>query len=262
MRRFLAGLSLLGAFFITLQWVLKHHGKSLCQTEGCQLAMGLAHNESLILFIGMITFLTLGILFLSPHKRTFYGIDLILTGVLSVEGYLLGIQLFFLSHLCDFCIIIAILFFVISLLYSITYHRFTPIVGIFCLFIITLATYLISPKTDLKEMAISHYIKGKPQKCWYLFVKNDCPHCKHILNYCLNQQKDLELYICDADKCSFFLKSLGIKEVPALLIDSKQKKEILIGERCILQGMKKESEGLPQLFLLPPKDTCGIEICQ
>jgi len=264
MRRILIGLNLFGAFFIILELFLKQQGKSICQTEGCQLAMGLARNENFILIIGTTIFLVLSLLFFLSKKRNLFPIiDVILIGVLSVEGYLIGIQFFFLSHLCSFCLIVGILFLIITLIYLFTYHRLTALAGIVSFIMVIFATYLILPMTGtLEEMAKICYIKGNPKDKWYLFVKENCPHCKKLLNYFLNYYKgDLKLYVCEAERCSLLLKKLGIKEVPVLLIEEKGKKEIFVGEQCILQGIEKK-QLFPELFFYQPQGTCGLNTCQ
>ena len=245
--------SALGVFYVLCELILYFQNKTLCYTEGCKVIMGLASNEFFILLIGLILFFSLNILFMiNPKKNVFPIIDTILVSALAVEGYLLGIQFFALSQFCEFCLGVFLLISLIAIIYMLSYRRFTTIFGFISFIAVFLGTYLVSPPSlglSLDHMAFIHYIKGKPNTKWYLFTKKDCPHCEEILHYCLNQyQGDLDLYVCSAQKCSLLLKTLGINTVPVLLIEGNARKEIIVGESCIMERMREKKLAFPELL--------------
>ncbi|MDL1970377.1 MAG: hypothetical protein LWW94_05295 [Candidatus Desulfofervidaceae bacterium] len=287
MRRLCMYLSLLGVILIALEWRLFLQGKSLCQGVGCKLAITFARDETLLLAVGLIFFTLLVFLFaFAPSRITLYSfstfsllrihalthlriIDVILLSALAAEGYLVGFQLFVLNRLCSFCLGVFGIVCLITIVYAFAYKRFYLVFsGILIWAAVLLATYLVSVPVvgrGLENLASAHYVKGTPQTKWYLFVKEDCPHCEKTLDYLLHQFKgDMDLYVCSAKKCYLLLRSLGIEEVPVLLIDKKGKKEILVGDSCICKQIEKKVQIIPELLpLRPPKGVCGIgSICE
>jgi len=269
MRRLSVALSALGMFYVLGELILHLQNKSLCYTQGCKVIMGLASNEFFILLIGLLLFFSLSLLFLTnPRKNVFPVIDAILVSSLAVEGYLMGIQSFALSQFCEFCLGVFLLIFLIAIIYIFSYRRFTTILGFISFIAVFLGTYLVSPPSlgsGLEHMAYTHYSKGKPSTTWYLFTKKDCLHCAEILSYCLHQYPDdLDLYVCSAEKCSLLLKTLGINTVPVLLIEGKARKEIIVGEKCIMERIRKKKPAFPELLPFGSAgDACTInQSCQ
>jgi len=282
LRRLCVYLSLLGVIFIALEWWMLLQGKSLCQETGCKLAITFARDETLLLVVGLIFFTLLVFLFaFAPSRITPYSfsaytflrirarthlriIDIILFSVLAVEGYLVGFQLFVLNELCSFCLgVFGIICFII-IAYTFAYKRFYLILaGVLIWTAVLFTTYLVSVPVvgmNLEDIASAHYVRGTPQAKWFLFIKENCPHCKKTLNYLRHRfEGDIDLYICSAKKCYLFLRSLGIEEVPVLLIDEKGRKEILIGDNCICKQLEKKTQIIPGLPpLQPPEGVCDI----
>ncbi len=257
-------LSLLGFLFVFFEITLRLQGKTLCHSTGCKLATSLTGNDFLILCIGALFFVLLAILFFFINRQPstiYYFIELCLLDALAVEGYLVGLQTFVLHTFCHFCLTCFGFVLLIALFYALAYkkgHFFVLGVSLFCA--LWAISYLVSPAYAVRGKpkwpppaklvrAQGHYQGGMKVSSgikWFLFVSEDCPHCKRVLNYILKgpvvkqlNQGGIDLFVCEAERCKEFLEDIGISEVPVLLIDEGVKKTIFVGDACIMSEINK-----------------------
>ena len=268
MKRTCLFLSIAGVLLTIVEILLQTKGASLCHTSGCKLAASFARSEMAVLGAGLAFFILLSLLFFLEEKKVFFirpFLNITIISGLAVEGYLVGFQHFVIHKFCAFCLIICGLIYLIAFIYAFSYHQAYPILGIGVFLGVFIITYLVSPPAfsqNLEQLATKHYVRGTPKAKWFLFKEENCPHCKKVLQYLLHEyQGSFDLYVCDAQKCVLFLKKLGINEVPVLLIDKGIKKEILIGDSCIIANLK-EKEGRELFAPIFPQEeggVCGLE---
>ncbi len=267
MKRVCLFLSIAGVLLTLIEIFLQTKGTSLCHTSGCKLAVSFARSEMAVLGAGLAFFVLLSLLFFLEKRLFFIQLLLNITLItgLAIEGYLVGFQHFVMHEFCAFCLIVCGLIFLIAFIYAFTYRQAYPILGIGVFLGVFITTYLVSPPVfsqNLQQLATKHYVRGTPKARWFLFKEENCPHCKKVLQYILHKyQGNFDLYVCEAQRCALFLKKLGINEVPVLLIDKGTKKEILIGDSCIIANLK-EKEGRELFAPIFPQEeggVCGLE---
>ena len=244
--------------FQILELILKffHTSTSICSSEGCRLAeRSVRYGDWLFLTTGILVTLLLIILtlfekdfekekeFVEKSERnnsderdnnekekdgsrgdrliTIF-INSILILVLAVEGFLVGFQVFQLHHLCSFCLTIFCGFVFLTLIRLFAGHK-EILTGFACYICVFTAVSLVKPPVDYYKCKLPE------NKKFILFYSPGCSHCERIIKEC----KKCKIEVCKIPaekKYLNFLQELGIREVPVLVINKKNKKEFLIGE--------------------------------
>jgi hypothetical protein len=241
-------LSCTGFVYTLTDLILWLNHASVCSTEGCKLIGTFTRfGESIFLLAGVLLFALLSFLFYSLLKTKIcvdyflkQVIDLIFFMSMAVEGYLVSFQLFTAHITCLYCLSVFGLFILTAFSYLIFYRRIEVVFTFFIFVSVFIVGYFVSfPTTGLNKVACTHIInKGNPQERCYLFSGKDCKHCERVVEFCKKEYTgDLSLYLCSAEKCLPTLKSLGVSEVPAMLVEdvTGKKKEILMGSNFVLR---------------------------
>ncbi len=222
-------LALAGVILTTSELILKFLHSNICNSTGCILAASsLIIPDKLLILLGIITFLTL---FLLSQLNKENLIDALLIVVLSLEGLLVGYQLFRLKNICHFCISVFSIF-VLLVLLRILQKRWFVLAGFLSFMSVFLLLAVLKPVVS----------SNLPNSNIILIYKNACPHCEKVERFV--KEKGLKIKRINVTKCVSFLKSLGVTAVPALIIRDKYRIEILIGDNNIINYFSKsETKG-------------------
>ncbi len=216
-------LSLFGAFFTLAQLILKTMHSSICTTQGCLIvAKSVRFSDSFIILAGFITFSLLFLLSFSNKSKSSRFIDFILTLSLSAEGIFVGYQLFRIKHLCLFCLSVFAIFVLLSIA-RILQREYGVLTGFTSFAVILSLCYILKPP----EVNI---IASKPL---VLVYKPTCSHCEKVIEEA--KKNHVSIYTVKAGSCMDLLRMLNIKEVPVLIVNRRGKKEIIVGEKNIIQ---------------------------
>ncbi len=227
--------ALAGFLFTSLELILKLSHSSICNSTGCLLAeSSLIIPDKVIIGLGIITFLTL--FFLSILNKESL-IDALLVVIFSTEGVLVGYQLFRLKNICYFCISVFSIFVLLSLL-RVLQKRWFVLAGFLSFASVLLLFAVLKPTVG----------SSLPNSNTILIYKTSCPHCERVEKFI--KTHNLKIKKVNVTKCVGFLKSLGIKAVPALIIREGGKIEILIGDNNIINFFYKHEKREPTLNLL------------
>jgi len=208
-----------GFLLTTIELILKFSRSSLCNSRGCLLAeSSLIIPDKFLISLGIITFLTL--FFLSILNKESL-IDALLVVIFSLEGVLVGYQLFRLKNICYFCISVFSIFVVLALL-RVLQKRWFVLTGFLSFLSVLLLLAVLKPTVS----------STLPNSNTVLIYKTSCPHCERVEKFL--KLKGLKIKEVDVTKCTGFLKSLGIEAVPALVIRGRGKIEVLIGDNNII----------------------------
>ncbi len=249
--RFVTFFGALGIILTLLELVLKLFNSRLCSTQGCILiSQSVRYTDNIIVIGGLIVFAAILILNIGKIHNSLLILDQILSVSLSAEGVFVGYQFFRMKHICLFCISIFSIFVILALI-RLSKKGFYVIWGFVSFGVILFLFYILKPQTpNIPPL-------NKPL---VLIYKQSCPHCEEVIT----QAKKHKINICtiEADSCASLLKSLNIKEVPLLIINKKNEKKIIVGERNILQYFlnKKNipSNNLYNSVFKDKKDFCTI----
>lgn len=253
----------------------------VCSTAGCAvIASSARYGEWTVIALGMAFFIALSILgWISMHGGRHSDAARLLTGealvaACSAEGFLIGYQAFIISTVCRFCIMVSALILLLACVFSLAYRMKWAAAG----FVVAFSSILVimslvqvpEARVDLSKVAIEKIGTGGQGEC-YLFFKPDCTHCEKVIDYCREKSDTVpaQVALCPADKCKPVLESLNVKEVPAMLVDKGDKKEILQGEQAILAYLDKNSSGLTrqssfgEIIETSSSDSCNVnDTCQ
>lgn len=214
-------LYLTGLLLVLVEILLHFYGKSICATQGCRIVESFVKGGDLVLLvIGLVLFGALTFISLySFSSKTKVLIEHIHSGILivalSVEGYLLGFQLFIIKELCVFCLTVFGILFIGSVLRLFQKHMemayaFISFVSVF------LTIYFVNPEIN---MLSSQYV---------LIYSKGCPHCEEVIQFC--KTHSISVQAIEAKKIAGTLKSLKIEQVPVLFCDENIEKKLIIGQ--------------------------------
>ncbi len=218
-------LALTGVILTTSELILKFLHSNICNSTGCILAASsLIIPDKLLILLGIITFLTL---FLLSQLNKENLIDALLIVVLSLEGLLVGYQLFRLKNICHFCISIFFIFLSLTVI-RLVQNKWAILTGILSFFAV------LSMFSVLKPVVVNQL----PSSNIVLIYKTNCPHCEKVENFL--KENDIKIDRVNVTNCLSFLKSINITAVPALVVRRKSKIEILIGDRNIINFLSEQ----------------------
>lgn len=256
-------IALFGIAYTFIELVMNLADGSLCTTDGCRVVDSFArYGEIPVLLIGLVFFAGVSALFIyrlllqrswrpkllrlpiigDSAEKVLVFIDAMLISGLAVEGYLVGFQIVSARAFCHFCLGIFAIIVILTISYSIIYRRYTALVAILSFASVLFITFLINvpnAPVDLKKIASEKIGAGNSDITGYIFYGKECSQCEDVIQYCHRETlQDVIIYLCPADKCEAALRTFGIADVPAMLIDNGEAKEILTGGNPILEYLE------------------------
>ncbi len=218
--------SLLSTLYLFLEMILQFSGTSLCATEGCKIvAQQTRFGDVSIVLLGLLTLLLITALsgwnLRTPHIGRENFLNLILVVSLAAEGFFSGFQLFRLGTWCAFCLTVLGILTALGILRILSGHR-EVLAGFSSLIALVLLFYLVLPAG------------GPPlpqgQKI-VLFYTQDCKYCSEIREEL--EKNNVQFAHLLVKEYSATLKSLGVEQVPTLLINGPYQKTLLTGREAI-----------------------------
>jgi len=233
-------IAFIGFCLTTLQFVLMLNSRNICTAEGCRIIeQSLKIDEIYVVMAGGVLFGILTLLYSNLSVLTFYKkdtsllsniTDYLTAAALSIEGVLVGYQLFVAQKICLFCISVFTLIFTLALIRLIKKN-----------FILTIG--FISFLGILTTMSILTYqTKLNPLKEGLIIIhKQGCPHCEEVINKLKQtlKNKQLKVIFKTPQQEKALLDIFNIDVVPVMVINTKSKKTIIIGEDAILNYIKE-----------------------
>lgn len=233
----------LGFTLSFIELVLSFFNKSLCDAYSCKLVANyVRYGESILILIGVVTFLSLILLELSKLRLKEHLIDAILIAALSSEGLLLSFQIFSLKVICYFCFSIFLIFLIIVIVRLIQKHylmifAFVSFISVF------FVGYLVMP--NLSPLSYGYD----------LFYSKTCPHCERTIAFLKNAHINVNLY--NVNEYKNFLNNIGINQVPVLFVNLKDQKKFIVGQENIEKYFSKPKPNINYNFF-NENQTCII----
>ncbi|WP_035587014.1 vitamin K epoxide reductase family protein [Hippea jasoniae] len=235
-------IAFIGFCLTTLQFVLMLNSRNICTAEGCRIIeQSLKIDEIYVVMAGGVLFGILTLLYSNLSVLTFYKKDISLlsniadyltAAALSIEGVLVGYQLFVAQKICLFCISVFTLIFTLALIRLIKKN-----------FILTIG--FISFFGILTTMSILTYqTKPNPLKEGLIIIhKQGCPHCEEVINKLKQtiKNKQLKVIFKTPQQEKALLDIFNIDVVPVMVVNTKSKKTIIIGEDAILNYLSDKA---------------------
>lgn len=232
----------LGTIYLALEAVLQMQGTSICATEACRtVATYSRFGDLAFVLAGLGAMLLLAVLAyqdMRGERGAGAGRDRIMNAVLvaalAAEGFFAGYQLLWLSMVCVFCLSVFGLFVTAGILRAVAGHH-EVFAGFGALAVILLLFVAVLPAGGPRLP------KDAPL---LLFYSTDCKHCTEI-------RKDINASGIDVTEVlirdyATTLGSLGIDEVPTLLVNGLHEKIFLTGTgaiRAYLASCRPEASG-------------------
>jgi len=219
--------SMLASLFVLTEIVLKYFGKSICNTEGCNMtAQSARFGDVSIFVIGFATFFSIAALTLLNRRFQKPAIErlvnLILVVALAGEGFFMGYLAFRIHTLCLFCV--TIFSFMVALGISRLLSGVKDIVaGFAALFAIFIIQYLVLPAGLQVNLPTNERL--------ILFYSKDCKHCAEVIQEL--DEKKISVAHLPVKEYVGFLKNMGIETVPTLMINDPNQKIFLTGTEAI-----------------------------
>jgi glutaredoxin len=222
-------ISFLAIVLIITELSLNLVGTRLCETEGCELvAKQVRFGDWVILLLGLLIFLTI---FLTHRlslkyvekdeiKRKIYNEinNYVIIIALACEGFFSGYQAFRLFMPCYFCLIVFGIIVLLAIVKLLMGNRemlagFGALIGVFLLF------YIVLPVSSPVEV---------PKEPVTLFYSENCKHCRELIKEL--EEKHITINHILVDNNPFFLKNVGITQVPVLFLNLQGEKRFIIGK--------------------------------
>lgn len=231
----------------------------LCGTEGCHIIASYAvFGEMTMLVTGGLFFaLSMALCWMlwddaersirlgRLNVRASSLLEALLLGAVGFEGYLVGFQLFAAHAVCVYCVGVLAIVVVLFTAYTTAYRSRLLLPGVALWATMVMAPGMVAMKaeaTDLDRVAIERIQKGLSDQEYYLIYSKSCTNCEEVIKYCKTEyQGDINLALCPADKSASALKALKIDSVPALIVNGKTKKEILVGKTAIMEHLQAKA---------------------
>jgi len=222
-------ISFSGIILIIAELSLNLLGTRLCEAEGCELvAKQVRFGDWVILLLGLIMFLTI---FLTHRLSLKYAINnetkrriyndinnYLIIIALACEGFFTGYQAFRLFMPCYFCLIVFCIIVLLAIVKLLMGNKeilagFGALIGVFILF------YIVLPVSNPVEV---------PKEPVTLFYSENCRHCRELMKEL--EEKHITIPHVLIDDSPFFLKNVGITQVPVLFVNSPGEKRFIIGK--------------------------------
>ena len=253
-------LPLLFLIYLVTETFLKLNHSSLCHSKGCELAGGLLNIPALWLnYIGIasvVILLVLGYLttLRAFSKKYFF---IFLSSMLMFETVMIAYQYFASPELCKFCLGVYSFLWLIALLTM----RWK---------VVFLLPAVVAVLSAFYFLAIPKQVSFLNANGNYLIQSSTCPHCKKVKKFL--DQNSIAYTKLDAKKIESreFVKFLGYKTIPVLLIKSSDEIKIINGDKDIINYFSHDKKVIqkPQeqtsptdVLKIPSQDDgCGIDI--
>jgi uncharacterized membrane protein len=216
-------------------------GEGVCFNEGCNIADSLTQIDPLYFNLAGFFFFLIAAIGLSRARKGsslwLRFTSLLLLAGLAAEAVLLSFQIIISQALCSYCLIILALIVLANLFMGLK-QLFKSIVIFSAVMIASFSLDYhggaVTPK-PLEQGTMARYQPDNSSKRFFLFVSSSCPHCQSVLDSLVdNPSCAVDFNPVDRyDGFSFpgaesvagykpkinlyFLKKLGISEVPVLL---------------------------------------------
>jgi hypothetical protein len=256
------GVALLACLIIALQMaIIVIRGDAFCLNQGCRIVEKLTTIPPLFFNLAGLVyfFVVLGACrwYRGRPLPAFDWLRLWLLIGLTVEGVLVGYQVFVVQTLCSYCLII--LSFIVLL--NILHGRQQLLVGV-PLFIVVLAAFAVlnfgpailtlqNQSLGAGTLAVKRCVE--PVKKLYFFFSADCPHCQTVLK-ALENCNSCEFHFNPIDRLQslaipdlhytpvydpglnrLILSLLEIATIPVLLVQQPDGLDIIKGEASIIR---------------------------
>ncbi|MBM9535622.1 hypothetical protein [Desulfobulbus alkaliphilus] len=256
-------LTLLAVLMITVEiGMLLLGGKGLCASEGCLVVDQLTTVSPLLFnLVGLFFFLLLlpGWRYAGSQSDIRAQLfRLLLLGGLAAEGVLIGFQLLVVDTFCLYCLIVFTFILLLNLLAGI--RQLLAGLFVFATVLLTMFSLEFSQTVDGSQTVDNGVFASRPSPTAtttaHFFFSSTCPHCKTVLDAMVDDP-GLTIHFNPTDSISSlevagvtlnpdysaaanraFLRSVGIEEIPVLLIHTDTGGYLLIrGEQAILQHL-------------------------
>lgn len=214
--------------YIATETYFKLQHTSLCGNTGCKLAGELLNFNAIYLnyfgAVGVAILIVLGILSLKnkAYESLFY---ITLYAAIAFEATLLSYQFIANPEPCLFCLGIFSSLLLIALLSHIKHFLFT--------LAIALAIFMALNTLAVTKNRVFVTAPGN-----YLIQSESCPHCKKVKAYLEKSNTPyIPLSIKEASARNF-LKFVGIRSIPVLLIKDASDTKIITGDQKIITYFK------------------------
>lgn len=276
-------LTLLAALMIAVEIsLLLLGGKGLCASEGCELVDQLTTVSPVLFNLAGLFFF----LFLLPGWR--YASNqtdiraqlfrLLLLGGLVAEGVLIGFQFIVIDTFCLYCLIVFTCILLLNLLAGI--RQLLAGLFLFATVLLAMSSLEFSQSAEGSQTVTKGIFASRPSPVAtttaHLFFSSACPHCKTVLDVMVNDPA-LNIHFNPTDSMSSlevagvtlnpdyspaanraFLRSVGIDEIPVLLVHTDAGGYVLIrGEQTILHYLAGLHSSQPET-ILPPIGTSSV----
>lgn len=188
-----------------------------------------AKSELLMDLFGLILFL---ILTLATLRGLFSLVRFTLSTALTVEGYLVGFQLFVVKDICHFCFTVFLLLVAANLTMLLCDFKrekrnlWTDLLGFSGFFSILFMTWFVNPG-----------ISPLPNEKLVIIHSPTCPHCQDIIKFC--EKNKIKASFVKLNNEKGLCRSLNITEVPILIKrNNRNSIQIAVGEREIKKLLK------------------------
>ncbi len=220
-------ISVLATLFVLTEIVMKSFGKSMCNTEACNMtAQSARFGDMSIFLLGFGIFISLaglGLLNRRMQKPEIERlINLILVVALAGEGFFMGYLAFRIHTVCLFCVTIFI--FMVSLgIFRLLAGHTDLIAGFGALAGIFIIQYLVLPAGVPVNLPLNEQL--------ILFYSKDCKHCTEVIKEL--DEKKIQVAHLQVSEYAVFLKNMGIENIPTLMVNGPYQKIFLTGKEAI-----------------------------
>lgn len=276
-KKIIGTIASLGLFFILSQIIGTIFGHPVCGSKGCQAIEQIARIPHVFELMGIgYCLLILGLTitdkstsWASNESRLKYGKDIlgiVLLGGLAAESVLIGYQAFIVHEFCKFCLAFAAM--VIGMNAAMGFRHFSR--GIAVVVTPLIALSLIGhPSFHYASVPVSALDNGTLAICncnacsnkkSYLIYSPTCSHCNVLLGQLSNLECSIHLNPIkntrdntlplpaqyrkqyDVNINQNFLKNLGIKTVPVMVVrENEDETQIISGGHNILRYLQKHA---------------------
>lgn len=217
----------LATLFVFAELLLHSFGKSICELQGCKVvAHQLRYGDYSLLLLGLAFFATLTVLaFLARARGKSWAaalLDPLLLIALATEGYFVGYQVFAVQALCVFCLLVFAWIVLLALLRLGAGARLIW-VGFACWLAVFAMFHLVLPASAKVSLPREERL--------ILFYGKDCKHCTALRQELA--EKKIAVRELEIGAYANYLKSMGIENVPTLLVNEPYHKEFLTGSEEI-----------------------------
>lgn len=179
-------LSSLGLILTGAQFFLHLRGKELCFNEGCKIVESVLSLDPLIINgLGFLFFFAviLSLALAQGRRQGGLPIYILLLSALVAEGILLSIQIFIAHTFCSYCLLIATIIILITIIYDpkTALSGTVFIVLELSIFSLIRVPVMIPESVNLNQGTYAVKTCSNPVSVAYLIFSENCPHCKKVL---------------------------------------------------------------------------------